>query len=88
MAGLWALGTVVAGYAKFVKRYNILWFVAPYVPLWAYLFYNWGRQPTQEIENSYNFVLAKRSATAALEANRSRFASASFAGSSEVAQIQ
>ena len=43
IGSLWLFGTGLAGYAKFVKGYNILWFVAPYLPLWTYLFYNYAR---------------------------------------------
>lgn len=73
LGGLWGLGTGIALYAKLVKRYNILWFIAPYAPLWTYVFYNYSRQPTQDIENAYNYLLAKRAATAELEINRNRF---------------
>jgi hypothetical protein len=36
-------------YTKFVRGYNVLWFVAPFAPFYAYLLYNWARQPNQEI---------------------------------------
>ena len=37
----WALGAGIAVYAKFVRGYNMLWFVAPFAPMWMYLFYQW-----------------------------------------------
>jgi len=52
------------------------------------LYYNFARQPTQEIENAYSYLLAKRSATAELEANQKRFKEAPFAGTPELAQLQ
>ena len=45
MLALWGFGGGLAVYAKFVKKYNILWFVAPFVPLWVYIVYNAVRQP-------------------------------------------
>ena len=43
IVGLWSFAIAFAGYAKFVKGYNILWFVAPFAPLWTYILYNWAR---------------------------------------------
>ena len=43
MGALTGLGWGVAFYAKFVRGYNILWFVAPFAPCWTYMLYNWGR---------------------------------------------
>jgi hypothetical protein len=73
LLSLWGLGTLAAGYGKFVKGYNILWFVGPYVPLWSFILYNHTRQPSQQLENCYKFILAKRSATCELEQHRGNF---------------
>ena len=43
MAAFTGLGFALAGYARFVRGYNILWFIAPFTPLWSYCFYNWAR---------------------------------------------
>lgn len=69
MGALWALGTGISLHGFFIKKYNILWLAAGYFPLWCYMFYNWARQPTQEIENAYRYLLEKRAATCALNAN-------------------
>jgi len=45
LAALWGLGAGISAYALGVKRYNVLWLVAPFVPLWITLFYNYVRQP-------------------------------------------
>ena len=45
ISALWVFGATFSCYAKFVRGYNILWFVAPFLPLNAFLLYNWGRQP-------------------------------------------
>jgi hypothetical protein len=83
LGGLWAAGTGISLYALAVKRYNILWLAAGYVPLWAYIFYNWARQPTQEIGNAYRYLLEKRTATVQLEAYKQRFNQAGFAQTNE-----
>lgn len=85
---LWTLGAVGAVYAKFIRGYNILWFVAPFVPLWTYWLYAWARQPTQELENGYKYLLAKRAATCELEKNRKRFNELPFAKSKELHDLQ
>lgn len=66
--------TALAGYALLVKRYNILWIAGPYVPFWSIVLYNYARQPHQQIENCYKYILAKRAATCEYELNKSRFA--------------
>lgn len=66
LALLWVVGAGTAGYARFIRGYNNLWFVAGFVPMWGYIFYNWARQPTQEIDNCYRYLLAKRAATCEL----------------------
>ena len=66
-------GGALAGYAKFVKGYNILWFAGSFAPLATYLLYNWARQPNQELENCYKYLLAKRAATCEWESNSKKF---------------
>jgi len=84
----WGIGAGFAGYAKFIKGYNILWFVAPFVPLWMLLYYQYVRQPTQQIENAYKYLLAKRAATCEHEQNRRKFDTAKFAKTPELQQLQ
>jgi hypothetical protein len=43
LTGVWGACTLVAGYAKIVKRYNILWLAGAYAPLWTLIVYNWAR---------------------------------------------
>jgi hypothetical protein len=69
LALLGAVCTGITVYAKVVKRYNVLWYVAGFLPLATYGFYNYVRQPNQEIENCYKYLLAKRAATCELEKN-------------------
>lgn len=76
---LWGITTGIALYARFIRGYNNLWLIGGYVPLWAYLFYGVARQPTQEIQNCYNFLLAKRAATCELQSNSNRFNQNAFA---------
>ena len=52
-----------------MKKYNILWYVAAFAPIGGYALYNWARQPTQEIENCYKYLLSKRAATCEMEKN-------------------
>lgn len=56
----------IAFYARFVRGYNNLWLVGGFLPVWTYLLYNYGRQPTMELENCYRYLLAKRAATCEL----------------------
>ena len=74
LAGLTVFGWAGIAYGKFIKGYNILWFIAPFCPFYSYLFYNFSRQPTQQIENCYKYLLTKRAATCELEKNQARFA--------------
>ena len=43
MGGLIGLGSAVAMYAKFIRGYNVLWFIAPFCPFFTYALYNWAR---------------------------------------------
>jgi len=67
--GLLAAGYLGIGQFKFVLGYNILWFAIPFLPFWTYQLYQWKRQPKQHTLNAYNYILAKREASAALELN-------------------
>ena len=73
LGGFWAAGTAMAGYGLFVKKYNMVWTFGPYLGLWIALLYNWARQPQQDLENKYKYIVAKRAATCALEMNRVKF---------------
>lgn len=79
LALLWATGASIAGYARFIKGYNNLWLVAGFIPMWAYIFYNFARQPTVEIDNCYRYLLAKRAATCEMQANQKTFSQNGFA---------
>ena len=74
----WGLGATIAVYAKFCKGYNMLWLFAPFVPLWCMIAQQYVRQPTQNIENAYKYILAKRAGTCEYEANQRKFASLAF----------
>ena len=75
-------------YTKFVKGYNILWFIGPFVPVWTYFAYNYARQPHQEIENCYKYLLAKRAATCEYERNKQKFLSHKRIQTNEYKQLQ
>ena len=60
----WGFGASYAMYGLFIKRYSIVWLIGPFVPLWVMLYYNYQRQPEQELENGYKYIIAKRAATA------------------------
>ena len=85
---LWAAGASIAGYARFVRGYNILWVVGAFVPMWTYALYNCARQPTGEIENCYNYLLAKRAATCEMQANAKRFNENDFTKSASYAKLR
>lgn len=74
----WGLGAGIAVYAKFIRGYNMLWLFAPFVPLWCMIFQQYVRQPNQEIENAYKYLLAKRAGTCAYELNQRRFSELAF----------
>ena len=66
LAALYGVSVSIAVYARFIRGYNNLWLAGGFVPFWTYALYNYARQPTQGIENSYNYLLAKRAATCEL----------------------
>ena len=88
LTAAWGLCTGLAGYALFVKKYNILWIAGSYAPLWTLMLYNFARQPEQQIENCYKYLLAKRAATCEHEKNQARFAQNEFTKTPEFQQLQ
>lgn len=85
---MWGISTAIAGYGRFIKGYNNLWLIGGYVPLWTYLFYNYARQPTIEIDNAYRYLLAKRAATCELQANQAKFLQNEFASSEKLGALR
>ena len=63
----------IALYGRFIRGYNNLWLIGGFAPVWAMIFYLYLRQPKQEIQNCYKYILAKRAATCELQANTKRF---------------
>jgi hypothetical protein len=88
LAAAWVLGVGIAGYAKLVKKYNILWLVAGFIPMWTLLLYNYSRQPQQLLENAYKYLLAKRAATCEHEKNQARFNQNEFIQTPEYQTLQ
>ena len=66
----WGIGATSAVYGKFFKGYSLVWLVIPFAPCWTYMFYNWARQPIQDIENAYRYTIQKRAATAEFDKSR------------------
>ncbi|CDW88091.1 UNKNOWN [Stylonychia lemnae] len=88
LAAAWLFGAGIGVYAKFVKKYNILWLAAGFIPMWALLLYNASRQPQQLLENSYKYLLAKRAATCEHEKNQARFNENEFTKTPEFSALQ
>jgi hypothetical protein len=88
IAALWAISTGIAGYARFVRGYNNLWLAGAYAPVWTYLFYNYVRQPTIELDNCYRYLLSKRAATCELQANQKKFAQNAWAKSEQLGALR
>uniref|UniRef100_A0A7S3JNK8 Uncharacterized protein n=1 Tax=Euplotes harpa TaxID=151035 RepID=A0A7S3JNK8_9SPIT len=72
LALFWGYGAGCAAVALLVKKYSIVWMVTPFVPCWLFLLYNYARQPEQDLENAYRYLIAKRAATSLFERNRSK----------------
>ncbi len=66
-------GAAMGAYARFAKGYNNLWLIGAFIPLVVFNFYNWARQPQQELENCYKYLLTKRAATCEMEINKKKF---------------
>lgn len=78
----------LAGYARFIKGYNNLWLVGGFFPLAGYLFYNYARQPDQELQNCYKYLQAKRAATCELQSNALKFSQNEFVQSEQYSQLR
>ena len=85
---VWLGCTALAGYAKFVRGYNVLWLVGAYVPLWTTLAYQLARQPTQLYNNCYNYLIAKRTATVQLQEGATNFSQNAFTSSNEFSSLK
>lgn len=75
-------------YARFIRGYNNLWLVGGFFPLAGYLFYNSARQPDQEVQNCYKYLLAKRAATCELQSNAKKFNENEFVQSDQFKQLR
>ena len=78
----------IALYARFIRGYNNLWLVGGFFPLLGYVIYNYARQPSQEIQNCYNYLLAKRAATCELQSNAKRFSENEFTNSKQYRDLR
>mmetsp|Transcript_41958 Transcript_41958/g.40268 ORF Transcript_41958/g.40268 Transcript_41958/m.40268 type:complete len:108 (+) Transcript_41958:361-684(+) len=72
----------------FIKKYNILWLMAPFLPVHFLLLKDIASPHKQNIENAYKYILTKRAATCEYEKNKAVFASKEYASSAEYKQIQ
>ena len=63
MTAAFGFSAGLASYAKFGKGYSVIWLVGGFMPFVSCAFYNYFRQPEPIIQNAYNYILAKRSAT-------------------------
>ena len=64
------IGGAFGAYGIFVKRYNLLWAAGALVPAVIFSMTDSARQPVTQIQNAYRYLIAKRTATAALEASK------------------
>jgi hypothetical protein len=69
---LLGVGSAIGLYGKFIKQGNMLWLMASVVPFTVGLVVNNARQPADDIQNCYRYLLAKRAATCEFEKNKSR----------------
>ena len=68
MLGFYFLaGAAIGGYGFFVKRYNMLWLPAGLAPFTVSLVLNHIRQPVEEMQNAYRYLLEKRAASCVYE---------------------
>jgi len=72
---LWVAGGGVLGtaYTMIYHQKGFVWWIAPFLPLVFYVLYNRIRQPTENLANSYRFILAKRVATAQMAEHEKEF---------------
>lgn len=88
LGGLYVAAVSIALYARFIRGYNNLWLVAGFAPFWTYVLYNYYRQPNQAVQNSYQYLLARRAATCELQANSKKFNEQEFAQSEQFRKIR
>ena len=88
MGAAFAACGALAGYAKFARGQNMLWFIGAFVPFGTVCLYNHVKQPTQHIQNCYSYLLGKRAATVEMQANSSAFAASSFASQPEFSHLK
>lgn len=69
---LLGVGGAFGLWGKFAMRYNWLWLLAAPIPFLAGLAVNRARQPQDDLQNAYRYLLAKRSATCEMEKNASK----------------
>ena len=68
MLGVYFLaGATIGAYGFFVKRYNMLWIPAGFAPFTTALVMNHLRQPVEEMQNAYRYLLEKRAASCVYE---------------------
>ena len=65
-------GMGAAGIAKVARGYNNLWFIGAILPCTLYCVFNKNKN-TEQIDNAYRYLIAKRAATCEHEANCERF---------------
>ena len=66
VGGSFAACGALAGYAKFVKGYNVLWLAGAFVPFLGVMLWNHVKQPETHLNNMYSYLIAKRLATVEL----------------------
>jgi hypothetical protein len=81
-------GNAYGMWGFFVKRYNALWLAAAFAPFLAATCVAWCRQPTDQIQNYYRYLLAKRAATCEHEKNAQRMADLDFGKLKSVMESQ
>ena len=69
LAFLGAVGGAFGVYGKFVKRGNWLWLGAAVIPLCIGIAINKSRQDSDQLQNCYRYLLAKRAASCEFEQN-------------------
>ena len=72
IAPMWGFCAGYSAFALLVKKYSIVWIWTPFVPLWFLIYWNHLRQPTQELENSYRYLIAKRAATSTFDRSKTQ----------------
>ena len=65
-----AASVSIIGYAIFVKKYAYTWALSGFAPVLFWRFYDSKRQPLQDLENAYNYIIARRQATLTYDAHK------------------